>query len=803
MTHLQCNLNRDTEGSPEDFQSRFFRVTDRHTSHFVFDLPPNWWSRPHEYAWASQHAHPGHIVLDAACGIGHPFKFFLGEKCRKVHACDIDERILSAGEMRKEIAREYGLDPLKVQESCLAGPVYHRMSITDLAFEDKTFDTIFCLSVLEHLSRVDLELAMKEFRRTLADDGTIVLTFDYPRIRLDEFEGIATAAGLQYVGSHDRTLASDSLFSPEFNLYCYRAVLKKAWAANPERFDYRSYWDERYMRGEGSGLGSRGLLAEFKAEVINRFISEHDIDTVVEYGCGDGNNLRYMNCPAYVGVDVSPKAVTTCRSLYAGDKTKTFLLYNPLHRREDSLPKGSLVVCLDVLYHVIPDEDYLATLTDVFSSATKYVILYTSIDAFLHEPYRQGSHIRHRDTLSALRRFPEFEIEKIVEQKYPESSSAHFVILRRTGTSRRNSRASDSQKRRIGFVTIWFERGQSYVTRTLRDALAREHDTYIFARTGSVDGKPMLQTDGVWAVDNLTTHPSYEISHDVFRGWVRRNYIDTVVFNEEYDWSLVAFARSLGIKVVTYLDYLKEDWLPKMHLYDAVLCSTRRSYDIVKNVCNAAFVGWGLDTDLFAPRDDGDQKYTFFHNAGWLGTNFRKMTPAAILAFDAISPLVPDATLLIHSQSSLERLPGQARTIVQSNPRISCHFGSVAAPGLYHKAKVLLFPTKLEGLGLPLFEALSTGLAVIATDAAPMNEFVSHGQNGLLIPVVSRGERADGILFPEEVIDVNAFARTMLELARNPRLLERLASQARRYALENLTLETFRQRVNALDIFNK
>lgn len=801
MAHVQDAINGISDESGADFHSRFFRITDRHRSHFVFALPRHWWSRPYEYHWASQHAHAGHLVLDAACGISHPFKFFLSEKCREVHACDIDERILSPNEMRSEISREYGLNPISIPDSYFTKPIYHQLSVTDLEFEDKTFNAIFCISVLEHLCSADLELSMKEFCRTLADDGTIVLTFDYPRTDLKEFERIVKAAGLRFFASYDRTLPSDALYSPEFNLYCFRAILKKASVPKYEHFDYRSYWEERYKQRQGSGLGSYGLLAESKAEIVNRFISEHDVDMVVEYGCGDGNNLRYMNYPAYVGLDVAPSAVELCRSMFEKDTSKTFLLYDPLHLQEGTLPLGTLVVCLDVLYHIIPDEDYLATLRDIFSSAKRYVILYTSIDAFRREPYQQGSHVRHRDILSSLRLFPEFEIENIIEQKYPEISSAQFVVLRRLNATPQRSCNSAPHRRRIGFITIWFERGQSYVTKTLQDALHRQHDTFIFARTGIVDGKPMMQTDGIWNVDNLTTHPTYEISHDIFRQWVSRNRIDTVVFNEEYDWSLVEFARTLGIQVVTYLDYLKEDWLPKMHLYDAVLCSTRRSYDIVKDFCPAVFIGWCVDTDLFAPQSNDGPKYTFFHNAGWLGTNFRKMTPAAILAFDAIAPLIPDATLLIHFQSSCEQLPRQAQAILKSNPRITCHFGSVPAPGLYHKAKVLLFPTKLEGLGLPLLEALSSGLAVITTDAAPMNEFVSHGKNGLLVPVAVRGRRADGILFPEEVIDVNAFARTMLELARDPELLERLAAQARRYALDHLAFKAFQQRISTIRIF--
>jgi len=72
------------------------------------------------------------------------------------------------------------------------------------------------------------------------------------------------------------------------------------------------YWDRRYRSGGTSGDGSYGGLAEFKAEIINVFVEENGIDTVVELGCGDGNQLGLMDVPQYTGYDISKKAVEMC-----------------------------------------------------------------------------------------------------------------------------------------------------------------------------------------------------------------------------------------------------------------------------------------------------------------------------------------------------------------------------------------------------------------------------------------------------------------------------------------------------------
>jgi hypothetical protein len=57
------------------------------------------------------------------------------------------------------------------------------------------------------------------------------------------------------------------------------------------------YWERRYAEGGDSGHGSYGRFAEFKAEVLNRFVAEQRIESIVEFGCGDGNQLTLASYP--------------------------------------------------------------------------------------------------------------------------------------------------------------------------------------------------------------------------------------------------------------------------------------------------------------------------------------------------------------------------------------------------------------------------------------------------------------------------------------------------------------------------
>ena len=335
------------------------------------------------------------------------------------------------------------------------------------------------------------------------------------------------------------------------------------------------------------------------------------------------------------------------------------------------------------------------------------------------------------------------------------------------------------------------------MTKAIRDQLNKRHNTFIFARTGGVHGQRKLETKGYWDVPNLTTFEEYNIPHSVIREWIQTNQLDVIVFNEEYDWSLVKCCKDTGAKVITYLDYYKDEWQQFMQLYDGVLCSSRRAYDLVKGRCKAHYMGWGVDTELFAPTRDDAGRCTFFHNAGWFGINYRKMTPAAILAFDAVNQIFPDISLFVHSQADLEKLPQKIVEIVRANKNIHYHVETVSAPGLYHKGRILLFPTKLEGLGLPLFEAFSCGLPAIVTDAPPMNEFVENGCNGVLAKVAHRFARQDNIAFPEEIIDMNDLAMKMAIFAENQELIGQMSRNAREYALAELNLPDFSDRINS------
>ncbi|MBU4684489.1 class I SAM-dependent methyltransferase [Cedecea davisae] len=165
-----------------------------------------------------------------------------------------------------------------------------------------------------------------------------------------------------------------------------------------------NYWDERYRQNGHSGAGSYGRLAEFKAEVINRFAQQQAIQSVIEFGSGDGNQLSLANYPDYTGFDVSTVAIAHCQKLFAHDGSKKFI-----HTSQYAGQKADLTLSLDVIYHLVEDEVFDEYMRRLFGSAQRFVMIYSSNDeVFNAAKAAHVKHVRHR-------KFTDWIVENIAD----------------------------------------------------------------------------------------------------------------------------------------------------------------------------------------------------------------------------------------------------------------------------------------------------------------------------------------------------------------------------------------------------
>lgn len=193
----------------------------------------------------------------------------------------------------------------------------------------------------------------------------------------------------------------------------------------------KKYWKQRYKRGGNSGSGSYNNLAEFKGRVINEFVKKNNIQTVIELGCGDGNQLKYFNFPIYIGFDISSIALKQCKSLYTEDTTKSFYKIKNIKNY-----KADLVLSLDVIYHLVEDKAFYKYMKQLFDAATTYVIIYSSN---FSDDKKYMAHVKHRKFTDWIKENNEnFELIKHIPNKFPEketmerkTSFADFYIYKR------------------------------------------------------------------------------------------------------------------------------------------------------------------------------------------------------------------------------------------------------------------------------------------------------------------------------------------------------------------------------------
>lgn len=179
-------------------------------------------------------------------------------------------------------------------------------------------------------------------------------------------------------------------------------------------FNSKCYWDNRYKTGGNSGTGSYNELSEFKASIINNFIQNNNITTIIDHGVGDGNQLKLINTEnkTYIGIDVSRTIIDRCIEMFKMDTNKRFILDTEI--KNDI---AQLAISSDVIYHLIEDTVYEKYMKQLFSLSSKYVIIYAK-DADI----KHAVHVRFRKFTQYIEyHYPSWKLIKHIPNKYPQT----------------------------------------------------------------------------------------------------------------------------------------------------------------------------------------------------------------------------------------------------------------------------------------------------------------------------------------------------------------------------------------------
>lgn len=344
---------------------------------------------------------------------------------------------------------------------------------------------------------------------------------------------------------------------------------------------------------------------------------------------------------------------------------------------------------------------------------------------------------------------------------------------------------------KIGIVTTWFERGAAYVSRQFMDVLQKTDEVYIYARGGEKYARDDQRWNlpnvhwGVWSVSHRYFLNSTYIDKKDFEKWLKENGIELVLFNEQQWFPPVLWCKDLGVKAVAYVDYYTEITIPFFDAYDALICNTKRHAFAFRKHKNCKYIKWGTDITLYQPQNKVHDKLTFFHSAGMAPV--RKGTDLLIEAFYRC-PDRKKAKLLIHTQRPLcDTIPDVSRMIEELLAEGSLEIveKTISAPGLYKEGDVYVYPSRLDGIGLTLMEAIASGMAIVTVDNPPMNEFIEK-DFGQVCKVEYFYSRIDGYYWPMCVADISSLTEILNSYITGKYDLGEMKKASREYAEKEL-----------------
>ena len=116
----------------------------------------------------------------------------------------------------------------------------------------------------------------------------------------------------------------------------------------------QQYWNHRYLEGRNSGYGSYDEQLTKKL----KWLSGLPIKSITDIGCGDfnfsSNLLKLYPKATYIGYDISDVIIKRNKGKYPYEFTTKFPHFN-----------YDLTLCIDVLYHVLDDNEYAVLLINL------------------------------------------------------------------------------------------------------------------------------------------------------------------------------------------------------------------------------------------------------------------------------------------------------------------------------------------------------------------------------------------------------------------------------------------------------
>jgi len=261
-----------------------------------------------------------------------------------------------------------------------------------------------------------------------------------------------------------------------------------------------------------------------------------------------------------------------------------------------------------------------------------------------------------------------------------------------------------------------------------------------------------------------------------------------------FDFFKIMHERGIKVVLIPMIDSISyEKFLSYEKYIDLVINFTKVGQKIYEerwpgDGINGIHLPYPIDTEYFCPLDV-KAGYTFAHSEGWGGSGHRKGTDLIYTAYQQLQHIVKEKpTMWMHGQ------PGEVRhSHLQQKGMTSVQQKDLSnAIDLYRQGSIYVCPSRREGLGLPILEAMACGLPVITTDAAPMNEWFPKDYP-LLVKVRNQSDLPYGDV-PMYTPDALDLMKKMEFAYKNPDLMGQIGKTNRIIIQENFSWDALRDK---------
>lgn len=141
-------------------------------------------------------------------------------------------------------------------------------------------------------------------------------------------------------------------------------------------------FDEMYKRnlwGFGSGHGSLPRVTKSYRNLLENFIKENNIQTIVDLGCGDWQFSQQIDWSeaSYLGLDIVDSLIRKNNTKFGGKNVR----FEAAPKSFKQLPKADLLIVKDVLQHW-PNKD-VRDFLDAIKTRYKFVLTTNCIESEL------------------------------------------------------------------------------------------------------------------------------------------------------------------------------------------------------------------------------------------------------------------------------------------------------------------------------------------------------------------------------------------------------------------------------------